>query len=134
MLKIINAGNSSCNLHDLNQFLCIEQESYSYNVDKDLSSTQLKHLFLGYASDGLLKEMKVLLDGGVDIDSVYDQHGFTALMMAAMNGHVKIVKELLDRGANFKMVDWADNKTAYQFADNRIIKDLIRIASQPNQA
>ena len=136
MLDLNDEEKDSCNSQDsYHQFSDIERESCTYNVEKDVSSTQKKHLFLGYASDGLLKEMKVLLDEGVDINSVYEQCGFTALMMASMNSHVKIVKELINRGADVSMVDWVDKKTAYQLADNRNIRDLLQVAaSQRNQA
>lgn len=50
------------------------------------------------ASRGDTKEITVLLEGGVGIDS-QDTSGATALMRAVESGHSRAVKLLLDRGA-----------------------------------
>src|SRR5580704_13677045 len=61
------------------------------------------------AGKGDFKKLTDLLESGVDIDEQDHQTGLTALMSAALNGHINIVEELLKRKAaidaqsNFKM-------------------------------
>ena len=50
---------------------------------------------------GNLKHVKTLLDNGHDID-IMDMHGATPLHEACKEGHLDIVIELLDKGANIE--------------------------------
>lgn len=51
------------------------------------------------ASNGRAEVVRLILsENGVDINSV-DYNGCTILQLAAWNGHTKLVKELLSRGA-----------------------------------
>ena len=44
--------------------------------------------------------LKALLDHGADVEDRMTTGGATAVLVAAASGHVDIVKELLDRGAD----------------------------------
>jgi len=50
---------------------------------------------------GHIPMIKALLDGGADINQ-RETHGYSALFLAANNGHNEIVKLLLQRGANIE--------------------------------
>jgi len=63
---------------------------------------------LGVASaNSMLKEMRLLLDDGTDIDGE-GSTGFTALTTAAYHGLIRSVDMLLDRGAKVDLPAWAD--------------------------
>jgi hypothetical protein len=80
------------------------------------------------ASGGHVGIIRLLLDGGVPINSVSD-NGTTALMMAARGNHVEAVKVLLDRGADPNLRnEWG--KTAMDWAlskNNRDIEELLKM-------
>lgn len=90
---------------------------------------ELKVHFLNAASDGLVREMVCLLNKGVNINSAYLQGGYTALMMAAMNDHVEVVRELVKRGADVNLRD-KEGKTALQLCDNRKIQSILQGTAQ----
>lgn len=55
------------------------------------------------AANGLLKEMQLLLDDGVDINSIADYSQVTPLASAARNGQLKSVNFLLEHGADVNL-------------------------------
>ncbi|XP_011082134.1 26S proteasome non-ATPase regulatory subunit 10-like isoform X2 [Sesamum indicum] len=68
--------------------------------DRDDRGWTLLHI---YASKGDLKEVKRLLDEGMDVNVAAwgpKSHGVTPLHLAAKRGHLKVMDELLERGAN----------------------------------
>ena len=50
--------------------------------------------------EGTCNQCKCLLDQGADVDATDEQHGNTALMLAANGGHIDILRLLLDAGAD----------------------------------
>jgi ankyrin repeat protein len=64
-------------------------------MPKDSSGQQLIHA----CTSGDLVAVRKLLDEGVDVNWKDDEDGWTALMCASYQGHVKVVKLLLVRGA-----------------------------------
>ena len=61
------------------------------------------------------RTVKVLLDAGAEINAVDNGEHFTALMMAAAEGNLEVVKLLLEEGADKSMVD-TDGESAAHFA------------------
>ena len=76
------------------------------------------------ASGGHANIIRLLLDGGVPINSASD-NGTTALMMAARGNHLEAVKILLERGADPNLrnewgktaLDWALSKNNQEMAE-----------------
>ena len=67
----------------------------------------------------------LLLAAGANVDKQEDYDGWTPLIMAANNGKIEVVKELLKAGANKKLKD-NDGKTAYDLARKEEIKAVLR--------
>ena len=72
---------------------------------------------------GHLECAKALLGAGADINK-QKNNGSTPLMIAAMNGKIEVVRELLKRGAK-KDLKNKYGKTAYKLADTMRIKMLL---------
>ena len=72
--------------------------------------------FFSAVADGDYETMvKMLDDGRADVNQT-DSDGFSALMIAASEGHEKIVEELLDRGANVNSLTLNKSNTPLFFA------------------
>jgi ankyrin repeat protein len=67
------------------------------------------------AVHGRLEVVRLLLEGGAD-PSRADREGFTALMMAAGEGHLGVLCLLLARGAALDAVEPVDGWTAFHYA------------------
>ena len=72
---------------------------------------------------GHLECAKALLGAGADINKL-NNNGWTPLMLAANNGYIEVVRELLKRGAK-KDLKNKGGKTAYDYG-NEEIKALLR--------
>ena len=77
--------------------------------------------------DGDTEKVKILLEKGVDVESVFDD--FTILLRAAFEGHADIVELILDKGADIDAND-SEGYTALiwavDFKHTEIVKLLIR--------
>ncbi|TRX71629.1 ankyrin repeat domain-containing protein [Carboxylicivirga sp. M1479] len=71
-------------------------------------------LYFQSALDGNIGPVEEAIKQGVDIE-VRDQNNYTALMLAAYNGHHHIIKLLLDKGAQIDAKENL-NRTALMFA------------------
>lgn len=83
---------------------------------------------LDAAKDGCLKEVKELLETGVDIDEE-DTDGRTSLYLAAMNGHSDIVSLLLENGADPFVEDDFGTCALFhpcQGGDVRVVNEFIK--------
>jgi ankyrin repeat protein len=84
---------------------------------------------LMYASSGPFKEtVELLLKKGADVDVQGALEGFTALMTAAAEGQLEVVRLPLAHGANAKLKD-VDGDTAESFAVQKghsAVVDLLR--------
>lgn len=67
------------------------------------------------ARDGDLEQVKTLIDSGVPVDS-RGEDGYTALMWAARNGHLPVVRYLLKYGADPRATN-SRGSTAYELAN-----------------
>ena len=61
------------------------------------------------------KMLKIFLDNDVDIETLSHYHNYTALMISSQTGNIKILKMLLEHGANTRKKS-SDNKTALDIA------------------
>jgi ankyrin repeat protein len=77
------------------------------------------------ASGGHESIIRLLLDGGVPVNSASD-NGTTALMMAARGNHLDAVKVLLERGADPNLRnEWG--KTAMDWALSKNNQDMVKL-------
>lgn len=60
--------------------------------------------YLRYAQEGNIRQVILLLNKGVSVDS-QDKYGWTALMCAAHSGQYDVVKYLLSFGAKYNILD-----------------------------
>jgi len=58
-----------------------------------------KQEFFSTIKDGDAAEVQRLIDAGTDVN-IRDNKGFSALMVASVEGHVEITKLLIKKGAN----------------------------------
>lgn len=88
--------------------------------------------FTSRALKGDIAAVRLLLDAGIEPDAK-NKDGYTALMLAASEGHAKIVKALLDRGAapNVKSTGQGHGRTAlmYTVSNGHIECSKVLIAS-----
>ncbi|KAL2847803.1 ankyrin repeat-containing domain protein [Aspergillus pseudoustus] len=84
--------------------LCLHESKNTASIPCDkLSCLLLKAIKAGQEAD-----VKLLLDGGADIENKDGMHGQTPLFLAVREGHLGIVKLLVDRGAEVKAEDGMD--------------------------
>ena len=87
-------------MEPLNQFIVTEDESV---VIDELDGNGLTPL-LWAASYGQLPTGRLLITKGAD-PHISGKHGETALLLAAANGHVHVLKELIGHGVNVNQTD-----------------------------
>jgi ankyrin repeat protein len=75
------------------------------------------------ARQGSLESVETLLDAGADVSAVEPQYQLTPLQLAIVNGHYRLAKRLLERGAS------ADDGSVYLTVDTR---NLGFYAQRPN--
>jgi ankyrin repeat protein len=78
---------------------------------------------------GILQIGNHLLKNGAYVDSAYTsyvQKGFTPLFLAVVNGHEKVVKLLLERGANIEAQD-KDRKTVLHLAVQKGLEIFVKL-------
>ena len=84
-----------------------------------------------------LEVIKILLDAGADINQGTLEYGFTPLLLAANNGHMAIVRELLRRGANVNGRCTSGTTPIASAAENghlQLVKELIAAGAMVNDA
>ena len=65
-----------------------------------------------------VNNFQVLLDYGTDVNTTFATLNTSALMTSSYHGHIDIVRELLDRGADVKAVDLQQSTAlGYAFGD-----------------
>lgn len=74
---------------------------------------------------GNTEAVKNILASGVDVNAKDPQLGNTALIYAALNGDIKMVELLLEKGAN-PNVQNQKGKTAFDAAKTSIIMNLLK--------
>lgn len=99
--------------------------------DRDDRGWTMLHM---YARKGDLKEVKRLLDEGIDVNVAAwgpKSHGVTPLHLAAKGGHLKVMDELLEHGADIDArtkgaCGWTPLHHAAKEKKKKAIKFLIR--------
>jgi ankyrin repeat protein len=59
---------------------------------------EINEELLNACKDGNLKKVKQLLEKGADVNAREYEYGWTALMLAALNGHKEVVELLIEKG------------------------------------
>ena len=82
-----------------------------------ISSSQKSEqdMFVDAARNGDFRQVKQLLQKDSDLLDGQDRYGYTALMAAAQEGHLRVVKYLIKVGANETLKNYTDN-TAQELA------------------
>jgi ankyrin repeat protein len=84
-----------------------------------------------YTSSGpFLPAVELLLEKGAEVDLQGTYEGFTALMTAASEGLVDIVRVLLEHGADPSLVD-KDGDTAASFAQQNGHAEVVALLQSP---
>ena len=96
----------------------------------DDSPEEVKQLLFQSCKDGSLATVQQLLTQheslGVQIDSLKDDNGNTALSIASENGHSNVVKLLLDKGSQVDIMN-TDGWTALMKASQSGYKDVVKL-------
>jgi len=86
---------------------------------------------LMYASSGPFKDtVELLLKKGADVDLQGTLEGFTALMTAAAEGQLEVVRLILAYGANPELKD-VDGDTALSFAEQKGHSAVVKVLRNP---
>ena len=78
------------------------------------------------AKDGKVKAIKQILASGMKVDAK-DQHGVTALFVAALFGRTDAAELLIDKGADVKAAKGGDGSTALHTASFFCYTDLVKL-------
>ena len=89
------------------------------------SQSYLDQDLLKMAREGQDALVRTLLNSGADINA-RDESGRTALMLAALGGHVATVTSLLDAGADVEAKD-DDGKTAHGLASEKGQNEIVQV-------
>lgn len=62
-----------------------------------------------FSGQGDVSVVQLLLDAGIDVNAVEPRRQTSAIHSAAANGHLRLAKVLIARGANVNLLDWHGN-------------------------
>jgi ankyrin repeat protein len=74
--------------------------------------------------------VELLLGKGAEVNLQETAEGFTALMMAAAEGQVEVVRLLLAHGASADIID-RDGDTAEKFARDKGHSEVLKLLGKP---
>jgi ankyrin repeat protein len=121
---LLEAGASTeCQGLHCHLYLAAQHPTHSFELVQvllerggDAVKAQAPAAMLWAAERGHLELMRLVLPHVQDLNAARDWQKRTALMLAAVGGHTKVLKELLARGADVSLKDSA-GRTARQLAD-----------------
>ncbi|WP_289053247.1 ankyrin repeat domain-containing protein [Carboxylicivirga marina] len=92
-----------------------QEESTEIQVSEGAKALQVNMAnYFDSALNGNIEPVQEAVESGIDIES-RNENGYTALMLAAYNGHHHILKFLIEKGAKIDAVE-SLNRTALMFA------------------
>lgn len=97
-----------------------------FDIVKMLKQNKAKTDFFTEIAIGDIKTISKYLEEGININSV-SEHGHQALMLAAHQGHVEIIKLLIDKGANINGKHKISGNTALIGAVFQGNKDIVKL-------
>jgi uncharacterized protein len=107
-----------------------------FNYLAPLTSSDIKGIgLLTSASDGDLRILKALIATGVDVNAyrekgVWKENGRTVLIIAIHEGHLEIVRKLLESGANPNLIDEDSGTTPLISAIRGQYTDIVSLLLQ----
>ena len=97
----------------------------AYSLSLIFSQSYLNQDLLKMAKEGQDALVRTLLEAGAEVNA-RDENGRTALMLAALGGHLETVKSLLDAGANADAKDH-DGETAHNLASEQGQNEIVQL-------
>ena len=110
---------------------------------KIIKKGSLEHQLIKCCGNGSLEEVRALLDSGAEANSKmpYDSDrdlgwcgGYSIAHTAAENPDIRIIKLLVERGADVNVLDFYDNTPLYYAAGNNtleMVKYLVSLGNDP---
>lgn len=103
----------------------VDIANYLIDQDADISSMTI----VEWAGLGFLKEVKDSIKRGNDVNMGSPFYGVTALMTASDNGHIDVVKYLIENGSDVnKVMDYAE--TALMYASTSGELEVVKYLSE----
>ncbi|KAA1258748.1 Ankyrin repeats (3 copies) [Rubripirellula obstinata] len=96
------------------------------DADVDARDREGKTPLMHACTNSSVETVRLLIDGGADINVTESTEGFTPLMTAAALGQTEIVKLLLERSADKGVVD-QDGDTAISHAQNSQHDEIVEL-------
>lgn len=116
LIDIKDTGLTPCQHGVLYNTVVLREQQTGHHIKLDgLSISAMGAPLHRHAQLGDLTELMALISSDWGLLEYRDEKGHTSLLLAAMFGHLKILKELLQRGANLKAKNNL-GKTAQQLA------------------
>ncbi len=85
---------------------------------------ELNKMLWSKAAEGRVRDVERLLKAGADVNSHWSDHGETALMYAAENGHMELAEMLIEYGADVNINTF---RSALAWAARQGHKDVVEL-------
>jgi ankyrin repeat protein len=122
-------GKNDPSMDDRESEFSEDAEATGSEMELDISDT---NRFFTLSSKGHAKRMSTMIQAGLTPDTRND-HGSTALHLAAIAGHVKVVEMLLASGANANLGDaegWTATRHALENGHHAVLRAIVNNNSE----